>query len=302
MSFPDNKLPSLKGLRAVESVNRLGSFTAAADELAVTQGAISRLVRSVEQDLGVKLFERSGPKFTTTEAGARYADALGEAFQLLGAATRSVSQQSVADRLTISVPPSFAAKWLTPRLGAFLALCPKADLRISISQQPSDFDDGVDLSIRHGLGNWRDVHCQPLISETLFPVCSPEFVTRHGPLATIQNLEGKPLLQGKGPDSWQDWIDFAASQPVNIDACSGTFFNDGISLYQAAMDGHGIALGRSVLVSKDMEEGRLIAPFRQELASAHGYYLVWPKDRLPPKHFDRFRRWLETQTKENRDH
>ena len=134
MSFPNNKFPSLKGLRAVESVNRLGSFTAAADELAVTQGAISRLVRSVEEDLGVTLFDRSGPRFTTTEAGERYASALGEAFQIMGAATRSIQHTGLTDILTVSMLPSFAAKWFTPRLGSFLALCPHAELRICVSQ------------------------------------------------------------------------------------------------------------------------------------------------------------------------
>lgn len=292
MSLSNTKLPSLKGLRAIESVTRLGSFTAAAEELCVTQGAISRLVRTVEQDLGVRLFDRSGPKFRTTEAGARYANALGEAFQIMGVATRSLQQSGVSDILTVTMLPSFATKWFTPRLGGFLGLCPEAELRISVSQMLSQFDDGVDLAIRYGKGNWPNTQSVHLMSEELFPVCSPDFISRHGPLNTIQDMEGKNLLQGNAPDKWSDWFDFAASQSLNLDAEAGTFFNDGVALYQAAINGHGIALGRSVLVEQDIQDGRLVAPFRQRMESQFGYYLVWPRGQQQPKHFERFRRWL----------
>lgn len=301
MSFSNNKLPSLKGLRAVESVTRLGSFTAAADELCVTQGAISRLVRTVEQDLGVRLFDRSGPKFKTTEAGERYANALGEAFQIMGAATRSLQQKGVSDILTVSMLPSFATKWFTPQLGEFLSLCPEAELRISVSQALSKFDDGVDVAIRYGRGNWPGTQSIKLMEETIFPVCSPDFISRHGPLSTIRDLESKTLLQGNAPDRWSDWLSFAASSEVDLDPNAGTFFNDGVALYQAAINGHGVALGRSVLVAQDLSDGRLIAPFRQRLLSKHAYYLVWPNGQPEPKHLDRFKRWLISKTETGRE-
>ncbi|MCP1845644.1 DNA-binding transcriptional LysR family regulator [Bradyrhizobium sp. USDA 4524] len=168
------KMPSLMAVRAFESAARLGHFTAAADELLLTQSAISRHVRNLEQSLGVQLFHRRGRHVALTQDGRRYMEVAADAFDRIAAATASLRHSRHAQVLTISMPPSLAIKWFTSRMAQFLEFCPGTELRIRASCQLANFDDdSIDVAIRYGRGNWPDVEAEQLIGEQVVPVCSP---------------------------------------------------------------------------------------------------------------------------------
>ena len=189
-------LPSLNGLRAFEAAARLGSFTAAGNELFVTQGAVSRSIQGIERDLGVALFHRRGRYLDLTAEGQRYAEVIAEAFRMMPNATAATRELAESDVLTVSMLPSFAAKWLVPRLPDLLAANPTLDLRISAFQQPTTFEDGVDVAIRYGLGSWPNTEIRLLCHEDIFPVCSPGLAEPDGPLQGPSDLADVTVLHG----------------------------------------------------------------------------------------------------------
>ncbi len=286
-------LPSLKGLRAFEAAARLGSFTAAGKELFVTQGAVSRSIQGIERDLGVALFRRRGRYLDLTAEGQRYADVIAEAFRMMSSATAATRQHAESDVLTVSMLPSFAAKWLVPRLPDLLAASPTLDLRISAYQQLTTFEDGVDIAIRYGLGSWPNTEIRLLCHEDIFPVCSPSLVAPDGPLEGPSDLANVTVLRGHPPADWQTWLDAVGLRDLPIGR--GPYSNDFAGLIEAAVDGTGVALGRTALVDLDLKAGRLIRPFGPPIRSPYAYYLVRPKWRRTPKHYRSFERWLLDQ-------
>ncbi len=296
MSSDHQALPSLKGLRAFEAAARLSSFTAAGKELFVTQGAVSRSIQGLERDLGVALFRRRGRYLDLTAEGQRYADVIAEAFRMMSSATAATRQYAESDVLTVSMLPSFAAKWLVPRLPNLLAANPTLDLRISAYQQLTTFEDGVDLAIRYGLGSWPSTESRLLFHEDIFPVCSPSLVAPDGPLEGPSDLTNVTVLHGHPPADWQTWLDAAELQDLPIGR--GPYSNDFAGLIQAAVDGTGVALGRTALVDLDLKAGRLIRPFGPSIRSRYAYYLVRPTWRPAPKHYRSFERWLLNQISE----
>ena len=283
-------LPSLMALRAFEAAARLGSFTSAADNLFLTQSAISRHVRNLEDDLGVKLFSRKGRSLGLTREGREYLAATGEAFDRISAVTSTLRRRP-QNVLTVSMLPSVAAKCLAPHLAAFLADHPNIDLRIHTSPELVNFeDDGIDAAIRYGLGDWEGTEVEEISREEVFPVCSPALLAGPPGLSRVTELAGLPLLHGEIREDWRAWLYHAGAQDVPI--TRGPKFCDAVSLIQATVDGAGVSLGRSLLVMQDLIAGRLVAPFETRLQVRYSYWLVTPRGRPHHPHFRVFRDWL----------
>ncbi len=291
------KLPPLNALRAFEAAARLKSVSRAADELSVTQGAVSHQVKALEAWAGIDLMRRDGRGIALTEPGERYATALAPALDQIDLATRRLlASDPRKGWLTVSTMPSFAAKWLVPRLSAFRARHPEIDVWLSTwwnlaeDRDLSAFTDSdVDLAILYGDGNWEGVSATLFMEEELFPVCAPSYLAQHR-LRTPADLAGATLLHDEMRQDWRLWL--AAAGVPGLDPERGPGFDDSALLIQAAMAGMGVALGRSALVKADMEAGLLVAPFALRLQADLAYYLVGrPGTENLPK-IRAFRDWL----------
>ena len=251
-------LPPLNGLRAFESAARHGSFTRAAAELNLTQAAVSQQIKTLEDRLGLKLFERNGRGLDLTDAAKDYLPSVRSAFDALHDATdRLASRRDGGHTLTVSTLTTFAAKWLVPRLGGFQERHPEISLRIASSPGLVDFDrDDVDVAIRYGLGDWPGLRADRLIGEDVFPVCSPKLQEGPHPLEKPDDLANFTLLHAVGfREDWQVWL--TAANVNSVDPSAGLRFDVEFSALQAAIDGMGVALGRTALVESDMVSGLL---------------------------------------------
>ncbi|MEO0679904.1 MAG: transcriptional regulator GcvA [Pseudomonadota bacterium] len=280
-------MPPLRSLQVFEAAARCGGFTAAGEELGITQSGVSRQVADLEASLGAALFVRNGPRLTATPAGRRLAEALGEAFARIAAATGEARR---ADRATtLSMLPSVATRWFAPRLGRFMAAHPRIDLRIAASRHLVDFAaEGIDAALRYGRAPAPGVEAVRLASETVQPVCTPDFARRHA-LRRPRDLIGATLLHGDIPEDWAAW--FAAAGLAEAPPAGPRLGDDG-AILQAALDHQGVALGRSRLVADDLALGRLIAPFDVRLEASHAYWFVHPKGAAPSPAVQAIRDWL----------
>ena len=292
------RLPPLNSLRAFEAGARHLSFTRAADELAVTQAAVSHQVKSLEDWLGLKLFERQNRTIYLTRAGQSYLPAVREALDGLAEATRRLSQRDEAGALTVSVIPSFAAKWLVPNLTGFRAAHPEIDVRISANDRLVDFArDDVDVGIRIGNGNWPGVTAVQLMDEDMFPVCSPALLEGPHPLSRPEDLRFHTLLHDDMRQDWRMWL--VAADVDGIDPTRGPGFDDSSMVIQAAVEGQGVALGRSALAAGDLARGRLVKPFDIELPTSFAYYVVFPPASAEEPKLRTFVDWLVRTAKES---
>lgn len=288
------RLPSLNGLRAFECAARHMSFTRAAEELNVTQTAISHQIRRLEDELGVRLFMRLKDGLALTEEGNAYLPGIRSAFLELRYSTEKLLESSNNSVLTISTLVSVASKWLLPRLPSFREAHPQIDVRISASTEWVDFrKGGIDAAIRYGDGNWPGLRADWLMSDEIFPVCSPRLLTGDKPLNTPVDLAHHPLLQVSGvtANDWNDWLNAAGQPPLTAKGPRLTF-DLAMMAVQAAIDGQGVCIGRSTYVDDDLRAGRLVAPFDLRLKSASGFYLVTPHDQAESKKIVAFRGWL----------
>ncbi|MBP4000033.1 MULTISPECIES: transcriptional regulator GcvA [Pseudomonas] len=288
------RLPSLNGLRAFECAARHMSFTRAAEELNVTQTAISHQIRRLEDELGVRLFMRLKDGLALTEEGNAYLPGIRSAFLELRYSTEKLLESSNNSVLTISTLVSVASKWLLPRLPSFREAHPDIDVRISASTEWVDFrKGGIDAAIRYGDGNWPGLRADWLMSDEIFPVCSPRLLTGDKPLNTPVDLAHHPLLQVSGvtANDWNDWLHAAGQPPLTAKGPRLTF-DLAMMAVQAAIDGQGVCIGRSTYVDDDLRAGRLVAPFDLRLKSASGFYLVTPHDQAESKKIVAFRGWL----------
>lgn len=289
------RLPPLNALRAFEAAARHLSFTKAAEELYVTQAAISHQVKALEAALGVQLFRRLNRRLMLTDAGQLYLPALTEAFDGIDAATGRLRADENAGSLTVSVANSLAAKWLLPRLPRFRERHPEIDVEVSAADKLVDFGrDNVDMGIRYGLGNYPGLKVDPLMEDTVFPVCSPQLVEGPPPLRAPEDLRHHTLLHDdvgadQAPD-WRRWLKAAGVTGVNPER--GPRYSHSSLVLQAAIDGQGVALGRSSLVSLDLEAGRLVQPFGPTLASNFACYVVSPVATAERPKIRAFRDWL----------
>jgi len=279
-----------------ESAARHESFTRAAEELHVTQGAVSRQIKHLEDDLGQQLFHRDGPKVQLTDAGVQFLSATEEALGILRRSTSSLRAKSASPALTISVLPSFAAKWLVSRIPGFHSICPTTEVRMAASYEPVDFNlsPDIDLAIRFGEGGWSDLYCECLFQERLFPVCSPQFQHEMADRIRMDKLDSLPLLYASGKyDQWSDWLE-AANVPAHTQK-RGPRFSDFSALLQAAIEGQGIALARNLLAEDDLRAGRLVKLFDVSVLSRFNYYFVCPGGREDDGKIRPFLEWLRSE-------
>src|SRR5580704_12079496 len=288
------RLPSLNGLRAFEAAARHLSFTHAAAELNVTQTAISHQIRRLEEELGIRLFVRQNRALALTPQARDYLPGIRAAFNDLRLATDRLLRKDNEHVLTVSTLASLAAKWLLPRLSAFQETHPGIDVRITTSTALVDFKSGdVDAAIRYGRGDWPGLHADWLMADQLFPVCSPALLQGNRPLKCPQDLAHYTLLHSSGgyDDDWRLWLT-AAGLPTDISKQPGLTFDLILMTVQAAIDGIGVAMGRTSYVEADIAKGRLVVPFEITLPVDAGFYLVSPEARAESPKLSAFRQWL----------
>ncbi len=280
-------------LHSIEAAARLGNFTEAAQELNLTQGAVSRQIQELEQLLAVKLFERSGPKLKLTETGRVFAAGAARALNVLREAVLLANEGQNTTHVTLSMLPSVASKWLAPRLGRFIDQHPDIDLRVSASRQLVNFEDKkIDAAIRYGKGNWRGLDAEQLGMETVFPVCTPAYAKSHG-LTKPSHLVDVTLLHADIEEDWLAWFEKAG---VSIDQIPrGPRLGDANAILQAVIEGHGVALGRSTLVADELATGRLIAPFKIELKASCSYWFVMPSTSMASPNLLSVKEWVQSE-------
>ena len=285
-------LPPLNGLRAFEAAARHMSFTDAAEELSVTQAAISHQVRGLEQRLGLKLFVRRNRSLLLSEAGQAYLPSVRAAFDQLNEATEKLLQKDKGGNLTVTTTSSFAVKWLVPRLGGFQRSHPEIDVRVSTGTSLVDFSrEDVDIGIRYGRGQWPNLLAERLVSEDVMPVCAPSLLKGPNGLKKPVDLRRFNLLHiASFPDDWQVWL--TAAGVKGVDSSRGVSFDFALAAYQAAMDGLGVAVGRNPLVEPDLKAGRLVVPFEFKRSSDFAYYLVYPPEAIRRRKIKAFRDWI----------
>ncbi len=286
-------LPSLNAVRVFEAAARHQNFTRAAEQLYVTQGAVSRQIKRLEQDLQQLLFHRDGPKLELTHAGERFYKAAEEALGIIRRSTLELQRLSAISTLTISVLPSFAANWLVPRIVEFQREIGNVELRVAAAYEPVDFvrRPDVDVAIRFGTGQWKGVYCECLINEQIFPVCSPGFLERAQGLHQPEDLLRFQLIySSNGYDHWEQWFKAAQISPPND--LHGPQYSDELLLHQAAIRGQGITLARSLLVADELHSGRLVRLFDISVASRNSYYFVCPSGRETEEKLQKLLHWL----------
>ena len=281
------RLPPLNALRAFEAAARHLNFRRAADELSVTPGAVSQQIQNLEDYVGAALFKRTPKGLLLTDAAQTALPALREAFDRLAEAASLLTAAVDGRRLTITAAPSFAAKWLVPRLGKFEEAHPQVDVWLSAGIEVVDLTSGeVDLAIRYGSGRYPGLEVARLMSEAVLPVASPDLLARQ-PLAEPADLVNHVLLHDGSPeldDSCPDWSMWLAARGLkNVDGARGPRFNQSSLVIEAAVNGRGVALAKRTLAQADLDAGRLVAPLQIATAVDFAYYLVHPKakGRLP---------------------
>lgn len=283
-------LPSTQALRTFEASARLLNFTRAAEELNLTQGAVSHQIRELETRLGLALFERKARGLALTEAGHTYLGYVREALERLRAGAEALARQARGRVLTVTMSPNFANKWLVPRLGDFAAAHPEIDLRISAARQHVDFAaDGIDLGIRHGTGDWPHLHVTRLCPEWTFPVCAPALAADR-PIRSPGDVARHVLLHDRDRSRWREWL--AAFGVEDAKAGQGPIFSDTSLAIDAAVAGQGIALARSALAALDLATGRLVRPLQEALAAPFAYWIVCPRGTAHAPAIEQFRAWL----------
>ncbi|MBB3308777.1 LysR family glycine cleavage system transcriptional activator [Rhizobium sp. BK196] len=280
MSDIPGKLPSLNGLKAFEVAARHLNFRLAAEELGVTQGAVAQQVRGLEAQLGMALFERLPRTLALTSEGRRYIADIRRAFEIIARATDELKPQAI--KLTISTTPTFASKWLIPRLPDFTALHPDLDLHILATERISNFAaDGVDLAVRYGRPPFGPgLNAELLFEQEVIAVCSPLLLAGRTAPRTAEDLSAYPLLH----DAHNLWPEFVERHLAGGSSPSfkGISFSQTAHAIEAAIAGQGIVLANGGFVTEDLAKGRLVRVFEARLRGPSDIYLVWPRYRKSP--------------------
>ena len=297
------RLPPLNAVRAFEAAARHLSFTRASEELNVTQAAVSHQVKALEDRLGVLLFRRLNRGLLLTDAGSLYRKELEDILDRLEQATERLRATEAAGLLTVSTNTSFASKWLVPRLQRFRDRRPDVDVRIDADDALTDFRrDNVDLAIRYGGGVYPGLHSVKLLQDIVFPVCSPKLLEGPHPLRVPEDLRYHTLLHDQGVvEDWPSWLRTAGV--TGVDASRGPSFSHSSLLFEAAIAGQGVALGRRSMVAQDLREGRLVQPFSLSLRPEFSYWVVCPESTADKPKIVEFRTWLlEEAAADTREH
>jgi len=290
-------LPSLNALRAFEAAGRHLSFSKAAEELHVTPAAVGHQVKALENDLGAVLFERLNRALQLTPAGQSLLPGLSEVFYRVTEVVETFRRRDANRPLTVSMPPSFGATWLMPRLERFRARHPDIDIRLDADNRIVDLvHDDVDIGLRYGLGDYPGMRVDPLLSEEVFPVCSPRLLEGPHPLRTLDDLRWHTLVHVDGyvqDDYWPDWTMWLQSAGIgDMEVRRGLRFSHTSLALQAAMAGQGVVLGSRVLAGNDIAAGRLVRPFAHGARMSFAYYMVCPEALAAEPRIAAFREWI----------
>lgn len=291
------RIPPLNALRVFETVARTENLTAAAQQLHVTQSAVSRQIASLEEYLGLQLFRRERHGVALTRSGQAYAEQILPAFDVIADATAQLTASSRQGPLRVRTYTTFATKWLVPRLPQFRKLHPNIEIRITNAVPDVDFDrDGVDMAIQFGDGHWHGVQADLLFCDEIEPVCSPEYLARYAPNAKYPEslLRERLLVSRYRPGEWDEWLDTSgfAEEARNSERMS---FGSTFLSWQAAADGMGLAMGQSRLLGAEFESRRLVRPFALPLYRSQAYYLLRPQQQRETRKVSAFRDWLIAQ-------
>lgn len=290
----------LNALRAFEASARHQSFSAAAAELSVTPAAIGQLVRGLEEWLGTPLFLRQAKgraRLVPTEVAERALPDIRAGLDRLASGLLRLREGSANGILTITTSPAFAAKWLLPRVERFQERWPDTDVRMDTNLKPLDLaTHGIDIGVRYGAGKWPDVTSEKLMDEQIYPVCSPAYarskrIRKPTDLARVTLIHDLSVPSDAGFASWRAWLRAAGVQ--HVDTKRGMQINNSAAVLQAAIDGHGVALGRSVMAQDDLRSGRLVRLFPEiDFDSALAYYVVYRPACASSPRLVAFRDWL----------
>lgn len=285
------RLPPLNALRAFEAGARHLSFTKAAEELHVTQAAVSHQVKALEDDLGLRLFRRMTRKLALTAEGRALLPVVSEAFDRIAETARALTAETGPKALTVSLTPSFGTRWLARRLSRFWREHSDIDLRLHHSIQVTDFArDEVDMAVRWGRGVWPGVESVYLMHAAITPVCSPALLEGPHAIRAPADLAHHALLHGEDFEEWAEWLTTAGVEVVN--PRRGPIIDEASVLLQAAVDGQGVALVPVSLVSDELNAGRLVAPFGLALEMDFAYYVVAPPGAFEQPRVKAFRDFL----------
>jgi LysR family glycine cleavage system transcriptional activator len=281
------RLPHLNGIKAFDAAARRGSFAGAAVELRVSAAAVSRMVRVLEERLGVTLFERGANRLTLTPHGRTYHVGLSPILDALAQLTDEVKAQAVSRVLTIGVGPTFAVRWLIPRLASFQEMEPDIEVRVTTGGAAAPFADDWTCGIKLGDGRWPGLIAERLFDADLTPVCIPRLAQR---LKSPRQLEPQMLLRvAHAHEDWPLWLEAAGLRET---AAAGPMFEFYGQALQAASDGVGVMLGIRPYIDDDLKAGRLVAPFRLSVPQGGRWYLVFRAARAGEPAFLAFQRWI----------
>ena len=285
------RLPPLNALKAFEAAARNLSFTKAADELFVTQAAVSHQIKTLEEHLGLKLFLRKNRSLLLTEEGQGYFLDIRDIFTQLIDATEKLLARGAKGSLTVSLTPSFAIQWLVPRLNLFNEAHPDIDVRIKAQDQDENsLTDDVDVAIYYGRGNWSGIETHKLHTEYMVPLCSPMLLNSSIPMSTPADLQKHVLLHDMTRRNWKTWMKTAGVRDIKVN--QGPIFSHSSMVLQAAVHGQGVALGNSVLAKPDIDAGRLVIPFSHYLESKNAFYLVFRESQSELGKIVSFKDWM----------
>jgi len=298
MIAPRRFLPSIPSLLALEAVDRLGSASAAAEELSLTQSAISRQLKSMEEQLGVALIQRSQMRLHLTPAAQEYVQVARTALTQLAQASLKLKANPTGGSLNLSILPAFGMHWLAPRLQDFARRHPEVTVNLNTRLRPFDFDnEHFDAAIHFGQRDWAGVNYLPIMREDVLPVCSPDLLPDNAD--DIGWLTKAPLLHLETrPDAWERWF---AAQGREVTGIRGMLFDQFSTMGQATIHGLGVALLPSYLIEGDLAAGRLVPAWQGPGVSLGDFYLVWPQNRAESEPLRSFRVWLQSQIDQSSD-
>jgi LysR family glycine cleavage system transcriptional activator len=294
------RMPLLDALRVFETAARHASFTRAAEELHVTPGAVSHRIQALEADLKVALFRRLTRRLELTEAGVRLAAGVREGLDRIASAVQGLGADSHAGPLTVSMLPSFASRWLIPRLPRFHRRHPEIEVRVLAEDRPADLwsHDGPEVAIRFGRGRYPGLAVTPLMSDSVIPVCSPYLYSRHGWVDSVDALLAMPLLHDSAAEhddsgsDWKSWLAHIGAPADDPRIGIGPRFSQAHLAIEAALLGQGVALARTSLLGADLASGRLVSPLPRFAPTAYRYFLVCRPEIVDRSKTARFCEWL----------
>ena len=285
------RLPPLNALRAFEAAARHLSFTLAADELFVTQAAVSHQVKNLEQHLGYALFRRLNRGLLLSEEGQTLFLTVRDSLNAIATTLERLGEHEAEGVLMVSTMDSLAATWLIPRMNRFRTLWPDIDVHLHTSDSVVDFSrENIDMAVRYGGGHWPGLRVDQLMTEEISPVCAPALLADGPPLNSPGDLRHYRLLHDDHHQDWRTWL--AAAGATGVDHTKGEFYHHSNLVIQAAIGGQGVALGRSVLVAEALERGLLVRPFDISLPSNLAHYVVAPERTAERPKVKAFRDWL----------